>query len=178
MKLATLRDGTRDGRLVVVSRDLSVCMPAAITTLQQALDQWDQAEPLLQQGISPLMQQGMVFRRGVVERLRGFNTRYRLCSDLDFWLRAYVGGAKFRSHRLRVAQFRLRRGQLSGNTSITQFEQADIVSRHLPRRVSPIVRGYARLRYRWCNLPRYVARMRSRGFQRSYEILGSGEARR
>ena len=49
MKLATLRDGTRDGRLVVVSRDLSVCMPAAVTTLQQALDQWDQAEPLLQQ---------------------------------------------------------------------------------------------------------------------------------
>ena len=113
-----------------------------------------------------------------MERLCGFNTRYRLCSDLDFWLRAYVHGAKFRSLRLRVAQFRLRRGQLSGNTSITQFEQADIVSRHLPRRVSPIVRSYARLRYRWCNLPRYVARMRSRGFQRSYEILGAGDARR
>jgi fumarylacetoacetate (FAA) hydrolase len=42
MKLATLRDGTRDGRLVVVSRDLGRCMsvPGIATTLQQALDDW------------------------------------------------------------------------------------------------------------------------------------------
>jgi fumarylacetoacetate (FAA) hydrolase len=42
MKLATLRDGTRDGRLVVVSRDLARCMsvPGIATTLQQALDDW------------------------------------------------------------------------------------------------------------------------------------------
>ena len=42
MKLATLRDGTRDGRLVVVSRDLARCMsvPGSATTLQQALDDW------------------------------------------------------------------------------------------------------------------------------------------
>ncbi|HVO03555.1 MAG TPA: fumarylacetoacetate hydrolase family protein [Candidatus Cybelea sp.] len=43
MKLATLRDGTRDGRLVVVSRDLARCisaMPMA-KTLQTALDDWD-----------------------------------------------------------------------------------------------------------------------------------------
>ena len=42
MKLATLRDGTRDGRLVVVSRDLARCMsvPGVATTLQEALDDW------------------------------------------------------------------------------------------------------------------------------------------
>ena len=41
MKLATLNDGTRDGRLVVVSRDLSRCAKAdAIApTLQAALDE-------------------------------------------------------------------------------------------------------------------------------------------
>jgi GT2 family glycosyltransferase len=133
---------------------------------------------LLQQGISPLMQQGMLFRRALVERLKGFDTRYRLCADLDFWVRAYAGGAKFRSHRARVAQFRLRRGQLSGNTSVTEFEQSDIVARHLPRKVTPVVRGFARVRYRWCNLPRYVARFWSRGFQTSYELLETGEARR
>jgi fumarylacetoacetate (FAA) hydrolase len=49
MKLASLRDGTRDGRLVVVSRDLSVCMPAVVPTLQQALDRWIEVAPLLQQ---------------------------------------------------------------------------------------------------------------------------------
>ena len=42
MKLATLRDGSRDGRLVVVSRDLSRCLSVMpIATLQQALDEWD-----------------------------------------------------------------------------------------------------------------------------------------
>jgi glycosyltransferase len=126
---------------------------------------------LLQQGISPLMQQGTLFRRPVVERLGGFDSRYRLCADLDFWLRALTSGARFRAHRLRVAQFRLRRGQLSSNTATTEREQAEIVARLLPHAASPLVRHVARWRYRWCNLPRYLARLRSVGFRTSYEVL-------
>jgi fumarylacetoacetate (FAA) hydrolase len=43
MKLATLRPGGRDGRLVVVSRDLTRCVlvPDIAPTLQAALDEWD-----------------------------------------------------------------------------------------------------------------------------------------
>ena len=43
MKLATLRRGGRDGRLVVVSRDLTRCLlvPGIAPTLQAALDDWD-----------------------------------------------------------------------------------------------------------------------------------------
>jgi fumarylacetoacetate (FAA) hydrolase len=49
MKLATLRDGTRDGRLLVVSRDLASCAPApaSANTLQKALDDWDAVLPQL-----------------------------------------------------------------------------------------------------------------------------------
>jgi len=49
MKLASLKSG-RDGRLVVVSRDLARCAPAGgiAPTLQAALDDWARAEPLLQ----------------------------------------------------------------------------------------------------------------------------------
>ncbi len=49
MKLATLKDGTRDGRLVVVSRDLTRCIaaPQSLTTLQSALDRWQNVEPRL-----------------------------------------------------------------------------------------------------------------------------------
>ena len=49
MKLATLRDGTRDGRLVVVSRDLTRATDAAriARTLQDALDDWAHAGPRL-----------------------------------------------------------------------------------------------------------------------------------
>jgi glycosyltransferase involved in cell wall biosynthesis len=132
---------------------------------------------LLQQGISPLMQQGMLFRRSVVERLGRFDTRYRLCADLDFWLRAYASGARFRAHRLRVAQFRLRAGQLSGDTAATEREQTTIVARHLSQPLSPFRQQLARWRYRWCNLPRYVARMRTRGFRSSYEVLQTEGAR-
>ena len=48
MKLASLKGG-RDGRLVVVSRDLAWYAPAeAIApTLQAALDDWERCEPLL-----------------------------------------------------------------------------------------------------------------------------------
>lgn len=45
MKLATLKNGMRDGELVVVSRDLSRCLPVPeiACTLQAALDDWDSA---------------------------------------------------------------------------------------------------------------------------------------
>ncbi len=48
MKLASLKDG-RDGRLVVVSRDLTRAVEAAgvASTLQAALDQWDMIAPRL-----------------------------------------------------------------------------------------------------------------------------------
>ncbi|MEM7443478.1 MAG: fumarylacetoacetate hydrolase family protein [Pseudomonadota bacterium] len=50
MKLATLKKGGRDGTLVVVSQDLSCCLPAtgAAPTLQSALDRWDDTGPKLQ----------------------------------------------------------------------------------------------------------------------------------
>jgi fumarylacetoacetate (FAA) hydrolase len=48
MKLATLKDGSRDGRLIVVSRDLTTALHAqAAPTLQAALDGWHQVLELL-----------------------------------------------------------------------------------------------------------------------------------
>lgn len=50
MKLATLKDGSRDGRLVVVTRDLTRYTEASgiARTLQQALDGWDHYAPALE----------------------------------------------------------------------------------------------------------------------------------
>lgn len=47
MRLATLNNGTPDGRLVVVSPNGTTCAPAPVATLQQALEQWDAVEPQL-----------------------------------------------------------------------------------------------------------------------------------
>ena len=51
MKLATLKDGNRDGTLAVVSRDLSKMAPASAVarTLQIALEKWGDAAPRLEQ---------------------------------------------------------------------------------------------------------------------------------
>lgn len=50
MKLATLKNHTRDGQLVVVSKDLSraVLVPDVAHTLQQAIDNWSVCAPKLQ----------------------------------------------------------------------------------------------------------------------------------
>ncbi|SLK11576.1 fumarylacetoacetate hydrolase family protein [Novosphingobium mathurense] len=47
MRLATLDDGTRDGRLVVVSPDGKSCADAPLRTLQEALENWEAIEPQL-----------------------------------------------------------------------------------------------------------------------------------
>ena len=49
MKLATLKDGSRDGQLLVVSRDLSSAHVAQgiAPTLQRALDDWAFVSPQL-----------------------------------------------------------------------------------------------------------------------------------
>jgi len=50
MKLATLKNGSRDGVLAVVSKDLTRCLAAdsIAPTLQAALDDWSKARPLLE----------------------------------------------------------------------------------------------------------------------------------
>ena len=49
MKLASLKEGGRDGSLIVVSRDLSraVRVPSIAPTLQRALEDWDNTAPRL-----------------------------------------------------------------------------------------------------------------------------------
>jgi fumarylacetoacetate (FAA) hydrolase len=50
MKLATLKDGTRDGKLIVVASDLgrAVSAQSVAATMQRALDDWATTEPQLQ----------------------------------------------------------------------------------------------------------------------------------
>lgn len=51
MKLASLKNGSRDGVLVVVSRDLSRCVavPAVADTMQRLLDNWAALSPKLEE---------------------------------------------------------------------------------------------------------------------------------
>src|SRR5688500_10170459 len=61
MKLATLRDGSRDGRLLVVRSDgqSAVPSPDSWRTLQAALDDWEASEPALRE-LSAKLESGAV----------------------------------------------------------------------------------------------------------------------
>ncbi len=128
---------------------------------------------LLHAEISPLNQQGMLFRRDVVDALHEFDLRYRLCADLDFWARALAAGFAFRHYPLEVGQFRIRRGQLSGDVSMTLREQSEIVHRAFPK-MNRTLQSLAKWRYRFMNLPRYLARTRTVGWTSSYRLLANG----
>ncbi len=73
MKLATLKNGMRDGQLVVVSRDLTLCVavPDIASTLQQALDNWDSVVDSLQDVYFALNE------RTITARCLMLNTVYR-----------------------------------------------------------------------------------------------------
>ena len=47
MRFATLRDGSRDGRLVIVSPDSQRCTAAPAATMQQLVERWDDYAPAL-----------------------------------------------------------------------------------------------------------------------------------
>lgn len=68
MKFATYRNGTRDGQLMVVSRDLrrAIAVPAIATTLQEVLDNWKALAPQLEEVYQTL-------NKGALEGAEAFN---------------------------------------------------------------------------------------------------------
>lgn len=90
MKLATLANGTRDGRLVVVSRDLAYATEARgiASTLQEALDDWARLAPRLEM-LAGALETGAVPRE-----------RFREHEALSPLPRAYqwIDGSAYLSH--------------------------------------------------------------------------------
>jgi len=129
---------------------------------------------LLRAGVSPLNQQGMLFRRDVVRELGEFDTKYRICADLDFWARALAAGRRFCYYPSEVGRFRIRRGQISGDVNLTIREQDEIARRLFPEAGGALDRFVAKFRYRVRNLPRYLARSRTVGWISSNQILSQG----
>jgi fumarylacetoacetate (FAA) hydrolase len=64
VKLATLRQGGRDGQLAIVSRDLTQCelVTDIAPTLQAALDDWDRTSPRLAERAAALDRRGVPAR--------------------------------------------------------------------------------------------------------------------
>jgi glycosyltransferase involved in cell wall biosynthesis len=79
----------------------------------------------------PFAQTTVVFRRSLFEQLGGFDERYRLSADFDFFLRAYMAGAHFvRAPGRPVSRWRLHESQLSAkHAEAAEFEKRDSAAR-------------------------------------------------
>ncbi len=134
---------------------------------------------LLQQGISPAGQQGMLFGAPVARALGGYRLQFKLCADLDFWVRAHAAGFRFVYYGQTVGCFRIQPGQLSGDIMLTRQELDAITAENFPRTASPAARRLARWLYRLANAPRYLERWRAVGrLSTSESMLGSGGGHR
>lgn len=133
---------------------------AAIGALPMAAEPADLIA-LLRRGIMPLAQPGTIIRRSVVAQIGELDETYRLAGDLDFFARALDAGIRFGHCPERVADFRLRAGQLSQQEELGAQEFERAVGR---LRTTPSRGGAAALvRFRWANRGVYWDRWRRHG---------------
>lgn len=127
------------------------------------LHRWHSARPsfllsVYRAGMSPLLQQGTLFRREVFERLGGFDTRWHLVADADFWFRALEHGYRFhRTTNAAVAAFRMHAQQLSRvHAAESREEHAAMTAHH--GRDDALAGRLAAFAWRAGNWRSYVAR--------------------
>lgn len=128
---------------------------------------------LMAAGIPPLTQQGTLVRRTCFERLGGFDSRYRLASDFDFWVRAVRNGFSFSYLPVEAGSFRLREGQLSTDQESVQSEMDTIVESHLPV-PGRVTRALVRTGFRLRHGPEIIARRVRTGHWRTARSIGGG----
>ena len=128
---------------------------------------------LLQMGISPTGQQGMIFGREVVEAIGAYSTEYKICGDLDYWCRAMAAGFRFVFYPLEAGRFRLQPGQISGDARRLRDELQRIVQIHFPTQLPVLQKQLAKTTYRLYNAPRYFQRIVRVGFKNGYQLLES-----
>jgi fumarylacetoacetate (FAA) hydrolase len=90
MKFATLKNGTPDGRLHIVSRDLTLAVPArAASTMQEALEKWDAIE-------AGLKAQSDSLNSGAEKDAFAFNPAEALAPLPRAW--QWLDGSAYQSH--------------------------------------------------------------------------------
>lgn len=123
-------------------------------------------------GITPFTQQGSLVKRDWVERLHGFDSRYSLAADMDFWCRAAKQGARHVYYAEVVAGFRVRIGQLSEQQEKFSREKYDIRNRYFDFRKGRWKSLYHVVVFRLQNLSSYIHRFFRHGFKRANQFFG------
>jgi len=127
--------------------------------------------PLAQLGINPLNQQGLLIPHAGLARIGSIREDMRICADVDLWLRGLKDGASFRFTGKTVAEFRLRRGQISGDVGRHRQEFFVAAASIFPGRPSAPQAALARARFRLGNAFVYVERLRRCGWRGGFDLL-------
>lgn len=93
------------------------------------------------------VQPEVFYRRSLWERVGGFDTRYHLAFDFDFWVRCFLAGARVHHLAQPLARFRLHAAQKSSASAQAASEIRDIVGRYLEAAdITPTQRALLRAR--------------------------------
>lgn len=84
------------------------------------------------------VQPEVFFRRRLWEKVGGFDLRYHLAFDYDFWVRCFLAGAQVVHLDAPLAQFRLHAAQKSQAAQRAASEIREISKRHLPAARLPL----------------------------------------
>lgn len=79
------------------------------------------------------VQPEVFFRRSLLEKVGGFDTRWQLAFDYDFWVRCLVAGARVAHTPAVTARFRIHASQKSAAAERAADEIRSIVREHLSR---------------------------------------------
>jgi GT2 family glycosyltransferase len=121
------KDSTDDivyGRVLYINESGDPLMVSSCTARYKSF-------PLLAaRGIVMFTQQAVLIRSELYLRLNGFDERFRLAADTDFWIRAILGGARCRFLNKVCAAYRLQPGQLSADLATQQAETRRILTQN------------------------------------------------
>jgi GT2 family glycosyltransferase len=111
---------------------------------------------LVAHGVIPFTQQSTLMRSSMYLEMGGFDEKYKLVADTEFWIRAITSGHKFGCSRNLCSQYRIQPGQLSSDTELQKAEHAELRNSH---HISKNINTYLELMlFRACNLPLYIRR--------------------
>jgi glycosyltransferase involved in cell wall biosynthesis len=130
---------------------------------------------LFASNIMPFPQQGTLFRRSLWEKLGCFREQFRYSADFDFFLRAFVSGARFGYFSVApTAAFRLHGDQISQNFASTMYFEGRQSFADTGLSISQYEILRCKLHMRIRNLNSYIVRLlRSSHLQRKTGIVKS-----
>lgn len=127
---------------------------------------------LMEQGLTPLIQQGTMVSRQTLRLLNNFSPDLVHNGDHDLFVRAVASGkVRFQFYPQYVGAFRIVAGQLSQAAGEVTEERNQITERHLPRGPKAWPRSLVVAYFRLKNIRTYLERFRRLGVWRNVRSM-------